>query len=275
VDDTRYSACFARLAAVGDGALVPFVMLGDPDPATSDRIIDALVAGGADALELGIPHSDPIADGPVIQAASGRALAGGATPLRCLAQISGIRARHPDLPIGILSYANLVLNHGTERFYQDAAVVGVDSVLLADVPIDEAAPFITAARVAEVAPVLIAPPDAADDVLDRIAEWSAGYVYCVARRGVTGSREQLSDEAFALFDRLKLRDAAPALLGFGISTPVQVGAAIAAGARGAIVGSALVARIADASTMVAVSDFIATLKAATRRDPPAAASPPD
>lgn len=239
----RYAAMFERLRSDGRGAFVPFVVLGDPDRATSDRILDALVDGGADALELGIPHSDPIADGPVIQRAGVRALKGGSTVDSCLEQLTALRQRHPDIPVGILTYANLALARGLETFYADLAAAGVDSALLADVPVEESEPFVNAAKAAGIHPILIAPPDADDPTLEAVARLSSGYVYCTARSGVTGSRDELGDHAFRLFERLQALNSAPALLGFGISTPDHVRRAIAAGAAGAICGSAVVAAV--------------------------------
>ncbi len=241
----RYAELFARAAAEKRGVFVPFVVLGDPGPATSDRILDALVEGGADALELGIPHSDPIADGPVIQRAGRRSLNAGTTVGSCLDQLARFRQRHNDIPVGVLTYANLAIARGVDRFYGDLAEAGVDSALLADVPVEEAEPFVTAARTTGIHPILIAPPNADDATLKSVADLSGGYTYCVARPGVTGKREELGEDAFGLFSRLRQLGAPPTLLGFGISAPEHVRRAIAAGAAGAISGSAVVARIED------------------------------
>ena len=239
----RYADMFSCCADEERGAFVPFVVLEDPDRETSDRILDALVEGGADALELGIPHSDPIADGPVIQRAGARALQAGATVASCLDQLAGFRQRHPDIPVGILTYANLAVARDIKAFYRDLAGAGVDSALLADVPIAEAEPFVDAARDAGIHPILIAPPNANDTTLEAVARLSSGYTYCVARAGVTGKRDRLGDGAFALFSKLKELDAPPSLLGFGISTPQHVHQAFNAGAAGAISGSAVVTTI--------------------------------
>jgi len=236
---SRYAETFARLER--DIAFIPFVVLGDPGPDESLAVVDALIAGGADMLELGIPFSDPIADGPTIQAASLRARAAGTTPERARALLHEIRRRHPNVPIGLLVYANLVR---LERFYRDVAEVGVDSVLVADVPTREADPYAEAARAAGVAPVMIAPPNASEATLDRVAALSEGYTYVVTRRGVTGAeREAGTADRSDLLDALKARGAAPPVLGFGISTPDHVQAAREAGAAGAISGSAVVRHI--------------------------------
>jgi tryptophan synthase alpha chain len=267
----RYAKCFAALKAKGEGAFVPFLMLGDPSPAGSLELARAAIAAGADMLELGIPFSDPVADGPTIQFAAQRALAGGATPGGCFELLSELRAGAPDLPIGLLVYANLVVGGGRDAFYARAAAAGVDSVLVADVPTFEIAPFVDSARGHGIAPVLIAPPNASPQRLDEIAAWSEGYTYVVARRGVTGADEDVALTA-NIPAALRERGAAPPVFGFGISHPDHVRAALAAGAAGAISGSAIVKRIAPwaageiegPQALSSVSELIAELKAATR-----------
>lgn len=237
---SRYEAMFRDLGAQGEGALVPFVMLGDPDPATSLAIIQTLIENGADALELGIPFSDPVADGPVIQRAAFRALAAGATPPQCLDLVSAIRARQPTLPIGLLVYANLVANPGLLEFYRRAAAAGADSVLVADVPSVEAAAFHSAARKAGVAPVLLLPHDADSRTIGRVARMTEGYTYVLGRAGVTGHETRAGRLNPDLFASLEAAGGPPPLVGFGIAGPDQVRQVMASGAAGVIVGSALV-----------------------------------
>jgi tryptophan synthase alpha chain len=257
---TRYGAMFERLGNRGEGALGAFVMLGDPDPAASAALLDALVEGGADMLEVGIPFSDPVADGPVIQAAAVRALAAGTRTADCFRLLGEFRARHPDVPVGILTYANLVMARGREAFYRSAAQAGVDSVLVADVPLIEAGPFLAAARSAKVAPVLIAAPNTPPERLRRIAAEGEGYTYCVARAGVTGAGPEVRF-AGEVIAALVEAGAPPPVLGFGISQPEHVRLALRAGAAGAISGSAIVERIARGED---VRPFVSLLKAATR-----------
>jgi len=262
----RYATLFARLGAADEGAFIPFLVLGDPTIERSVAALRGLIGAGADAVEVGLPFSDPVADGPVVQAAQVRALAAGATPARCWEAIAGIRAAHPALPIGLLVYANLVVRPGLERFYGAAAGAGVDSVLVADVPLDEAAPFERAASAHGVAPVLIAPPNASQDRLAGIAARSRGYTYLTARRGVTGDDR---DEAERLADRvarLRALGAPPAIVGFGIGRPDQVRSALAAGAAGVIAGSALVRRLAEERPggFRGAVELAERLKAATR-----------
>jgi tryptophan synthase alpha chain len=236
----RYSRCFARLRRQGDGAFVPFTVLGDPDPETSLEVLRAFVEGGADMLELGIPFSDPIADGPTIQGADCRALAGGTTPPAALELVARFREEHPDIPIGLLVYANLVYGPGLERFYSAAAAAGVDSVLVADLPLEESGPFTRAARRAGVAPVFMVTPLSGRERLQRITAQAAPYLYVVSRSGVTGQDRRLAETAGRLLGRLRELESPPPLLGFGIGAPQQVREALAAGAAGAISGSAIV-----------------------------------
>ncbi len=236
----RYSTLFTRLKQQSQGAFIPFVTLGDPGYQHSLSIIDALVAGGADALELGFPFSDPLADGPTIQSANLRALQAGITPEHCFQLLAEVRQRYPQLPIGLLLYANLVFNYGIDAFYQRCADTGVDSVLVADVPIEQSKPFRQAAIQAQVAPVFICPPNADDVLLRQIASYGRGYTYLVSRSGVTGSDNAAQAPVKGLIQKLASYQAAPALLGFGISEPNHVRQAIQSGAAGAISGSAIV-----------------------------------
>ncbi|MEO7177432.1 MAG: tryptophan synthase subunit alpha [Allosphingosinicella sp.] len=254
---SRYGAMFDRLGERGEGAFGAFVMLGDP--AAGPSILDALVEGGADMLEVGIPFSDPVADGPVIQAAAVRALAAGTRTADCFRLLGAFRARHPHVPVGILTYANLVMARGREAFYDASAEAGVDSVLVADVPLIEADPFLAAARSAGVDPVLIAAPNTPPERLARIAIEGSGYTYCVARAGVTGADVKVRF-AGDVIEALKRAGAPPPVLGFGISAPEHVRLALAAGAAGVISGSAIVERVARGED---VRSFVAELKAAT------------
>jgi tryptophan synthase alpha chain len=257
----RYAQMFARTG--NGGAFGGFVMLGDPDLETSAAILDALVEGGADMVEVGIPFSDPIADGPTIQAAAERALKAGVTPADCLDLLGAFRRRHPDVPVGVLTYANIVLARGRDAFYRACAEAGIDSVLVADVPVLEAAPFAAAARAAGVAPVLIAAPNTPRATLEKMAKLGGGYTYCVARAGVTGAETEMKLGHGDLFAALEEYGAPPPVLGFGISRPEHVRAAIAAGAAGVISGSAIVRLIEqEAEPLPALRRFVSEMKAA-------------
>jgi tryptophan synthase alpha chain len=257
---SRYAVMFERLG--GEGAFGAFLMLGDPDLEASAALLDAVVEGGADMVEVGIPFSDPIADGPVIQAAATRALAAGVRTEDCFNLIAGFRERHPTVPIGILTYANIVAARGIERFCAELAEAGVDSLLIADVPSIEAAPYAPAARAAGIDLVMIAAPNTPRATLARIAALSSGYTYCVARAGVTGADAELSLDHRSLFSALAEVGTPPPILGFGISAPDQVRQALAGGAEGVIAGSAIVDKVGQGPE--AVRAFVAAMKAATR-----------
>ncbi len=265
---SRYADLFARLDAARQGAFVPFVTLGDPTPELSLQIIDALVAGGADALELGIPFSDPVADGPTIQGATLRAMQAGTTPDTCFEMLTAIRAKYPSLPIGLLVYANLVYAKGIGGFYEQAVAAGVDSVLVADVPVEMCAPYKAAADRAGIASIFIAPPNGDEATLKQVAELGAGYTYLLSRAGVTGAETRAGKPVGPLLETLKQYKAPPALLGFGISEPAQVKEALEAGAAGAISGSAVVKIIEQnlanpAAMLTRLQHFVSQMKAAT------------
>lgn len=255
-----YAPMFERLGR--EGAFGAFLMLGDLGLETSAALLDAVVAGGADMVEVGIPFSDPVADGPVIQAAAKRALEAGVRVADCFELIAGFRARHPQVPLGILTYANLVMARGREDFFDRASRAGADSLLVADLPAREAGPWAQDMRAAGLDPVLIAAANTPPETLAIIARLGSGYTYCVTRAGTTGVH------ADAEFDRgliaaLRKAGAAPPIFGFGIATPEHVAAALAAGAAGVISGSAIVALAAEGGD---ITGFVATLKAATRND---------
>ncbi|MGG4662718.1 tryptophan synthase subunit alpha [Providencia vermicola] len=266
----RYNQLFERLNSLNQGAFVPFVTLGDPDAETSLKIIDALIEGGADALEIGIPFSDPLADGPTIQNANLRAFKSEITPTICFELLSRIRAKHPTMPIGLLVYANLVFTNGIENFYIRCQKAGVDSVLVADVPMSESKPFREAALAHNIAPIFICPPNGDDALLQQIGEHSRGYTYLLSRAGVTGTEKRAQMPLTHLVDKLKQYQAAPALQGFGISEPEQVIEAIKNGAAGAISGSAVVKIIENNLNnpdvmLKALTEFVSKMKVATQK----------
>ena len=266
----RYENLFAQLKDRKEGAFVPFVTLGDPSVEQSLKIIDTLIEAGADALELGIPFSDPLADGPTIQEATLRVFAAGVTPSQCFEMLALIRQKHPTIPIGLLMYANLVFSKGIDEFYAQCEKVGVDSVLVADVPVEESAPFRAAALRHNIAPIFICPPNADEELLRQIASHGRGYTYLLSRAGVTGAENRAALPLHHLVEKLKAYDAPPSLQGFGISAPEQVTGAIDAGAAGAISGSAIVKIIeknvaAPEQMLAELKAFVSAMKAATRQ----------
>lgn len=264
---TRYAQMFDRLRARSEAAFGAFVVLGDPDPLTSASVLDALVAGGADTIEVGIPFSDPIADGPVIEAAANRALCSGLRTAGCFDLIAGFRERHPLIPLGILTYANVAVARGRREFFRAAAEAGADSLLVADVPSLEAEPWAEEMKDAGIDPVLIAASNTPGDALERIARLGSGYTYCVTRAGITGTHQPARFDK-ALIATLRDLGAPPPVFGFGISTPAHVRQAVESGAAGVICGSAIVSLIAGAASPAsAIVPFVAEMKSATRGDP--------
>lgn len=276
---SRYQSMFERLDAKGEGAFVPFIMLSDPTPEDAVEIISAVVEAGADAVELGVPFSDPVADGPAIQGAHVRALDGGATVEGALAQIRALRERFEDLPIGMLIYANVAYVRGLDRFYSEFRAAGADSILLPDVPVRESQPFSDAAAAAGIDPIYIAPAKASAETLEGVAANSRGYIYAISRDGVTGAEKEATvDGLREVVDNVRSFGGAPVLLGFGISRPEHVADAIAAGAAGAITGSAITniiaahvehehphaGRVTDMAALKAeLSAYVREMKAAT------------
>lgn len=264
----RYKTLFQKLDEKNQGAFIPFVTIGDPDLNTSYQIIKTLIQSGADALELGIPFSDPIADGPTIQAANIRALDQDISTQACLDLVLKVRNEFPDTPIGLLLYSNLLMAHGLESFYQSCQQAGIDSVLVADVPVRESAPFRNAAAKANIDAVFIVPPSNNDEMMENVAKYSQGYTYLLSRAGVTGAETKANMPADVLINKLKSLNAAPAILGFGISSPEQVKNAITSGAAGAISGSAVVniieRNLQDKEYMLEeLSNFVSSMKVAT------------
>jgi tryptophan synthase alpha chain len=272
----RYNTCFSALSNNNEGAFIPFVTIGDPNAEQSLKVIKALIDGGADALELGIPFSDPSADGITIQKAVLRALGAQVSTQTCIDILKAVRAYAPEIPIGLLLYGNLVFARGLDKFYQDMSEAGVDSVLVADLPIRESAPFRAAALKHGIAPIFIAPPNASQDTLRQVASFSKGYTYVLSRAGVTGvdkpselSTPSNNSSAHHLIDALKENHAAPGIIGFGIATPDQVKEALQTGAAGAISGSAVVKIIEknlddNAVMLTELTNFVSAMKAQTR-----------
>jgi tryptophan synthase alpha chain len=220
-------------------AFIGFTVAGDPDKATCIRIARALIAAGTDILELGIPFSDPVADGPTIQKADERALGAGMTPSAVFEIVREIR-RESDVPIVFLTYYNIVYRRGIDRFYREAHDAGVDGILIADMPVEESEEVCTIASRYDIDPIFLLTQTTSDERIKKIAAKAHGYLYLVAVLGVTGVREQVSEGAIDLLGRVRRHTSLPLAIGFGISTPAQVQTCTRAGADGVIVGSAIV-----------------------------------
>jgi len=267
---TAIDDVFQSCAREGRAAFIPFIMAGDPDLGTTAAFLEALAAGGADIIELGVPFSDPIADGPVNQRAAVRALAAG-TKLSALLQLV---ARHRDklgIPIVLFTYFNPVHARGVERFAEQAAASGVDGVLCVDLPPDEGErDFIPALREQGVDTVFLLAPTSTRDRVNKVAAASSGFVYYVSRTGVTGERTALPAELVRDVKKLRKRLEQPLAVGFGLSTPEQV-AAVGEIADGVVVGSALVRLIEekkdDPDLPALLEDRVRELSAPLRRRP--------
>jgi len=220
-------------------SLVAYVTCGDPDIATTREVILAAIEAGAGIIELGIPFSDPLADGPVIQRASERALKHGTSLEHVLKLASEIREQSQSVGLVIFSYLNPILRMGMEKFCKVARHAGVDGTLITDIPIEESAEYVREARKNDLATIFLAAPTSTDQRLKLIAEASTGFIYAISRTGVTGERQQMSADASGLVKRIRKFTKLPIAVGFGISTPEQF-AAVGKFAEGAVVGSAIV-----------------------------------
>jgi tryptophan synthase alpha chain len=223
-------------------SLIAYVTCGDPDLGTTRDVVLAAIDAGANVIELGVPFSDPVADGPVIQRASERALQRGTTLVDVLKLAAEVRQHAQSTGLIIFSYLNPILRMGLERFCKVARHAGVDGALLTDLPVEEASDYLREMRRNELATVFLAAPTTTDQRLERIVEASSGFVYAVSRTGVTGARQQLPEDARKLVRRLRKLSKLPIAVGFGISTAEQF-AAVGEFADAAVVGSAIVETI--------------------------------
>jgi|TARA_B100001123_G_scaffold350243_1_gene400608 tryptophan synthase alpha chain len=249
---SRLDVIFDAIRASPDPGLVTFITAGDPDLDRSAEILRALNSAGSDVLEIGVPFSDPLADGPVIQRASERALQSGTTLSRTIAMVEQVR---PKVEAGIVlfTYANPVVRMGQKVFLERAANAGVDGVLILDLPIEEAEEFHTTAKNVGVDPIFLLSPTTSDVRIKRAADLGQGFLYGISRLGVTGAQDTLSDGAEALVARIRRLTNMPIALGFGISRPEHV-SEVGQWADAAVVGSGLVDVIARASSEGLLAD---------------------
>jgi tryptophan synthase alpha chain len=239
--------------------LVAYLTAGDPDLATTREIALAAIDAGAEVIELGVPFSDPLADGPVIQRASERAVVGGTRLVEVLGLAAELRAARPGAGLVIFSYYNPVLRFGVEKFCEAAERAGVDGVLITDMIVEEAHEYLVHLRKHNLAPIFLAAPTSPDERLRKIAEVSQGFVYAISRTGITGAQKNLTDDAEQLVRRLRRYTKLPIAVGFGVSTPEHV-AALGEFADAAVVGSALVAIIEKSSREEAPSSIARFIK---------------
>jgi tryptophan synthase alpha chain len=263
---TSISEQFQALRDRGECALIPFVTAGDPDLATTAAALKRLDQNGADLIELGVPYSDPLADGPVIQAAATRALQRGVT----LDQVLDlVRQVSPDIeaPIILFTYYNPILNRGIERFLQDIAAAGAKGLVVPDLPLEENEPLLTAAQAAGIEVILLVAPTSPQARIQAIATQSQGFIYLVSVTGVTGIRTEIQGRVQGLIQDLQQQTDKPIAVGFGVSQPEQAAQLRQWGAQGVVVGSAFVQRLAaeePEAGLAAIATFCADLKAAIR-----------
>jgi tryptophan synthase alpha chain len=257
-------------------ALVVYVTCGDPDLATTREIVLAAIEAGADVIELGVPFSDPVADGPVIQRASERALKHGTSLGQVLKLAAQIREQAQSTGLIVFSYLNPILRMGLEKFCRVTRHAGLDGALLTDLPVEEAGPYLREMRQSDLATIFLAAPTSTDERLKRVAEASTGFVYAVSRTGVTGARQQLAGDAKTLVRRLRKYTKLPVAVGFGVSTAAQF-AEVGEFADAAVVGSAIVETIERnrGREAAAVGEFVGKLSALSfpPRQPDAEQSP--
>lgn len=262
-----YQEMFKRVKNNGEGAFIPFVVAGDPDFETCLRIVKTFVENGADALEIGFPFSDPVADGPTVQSADIRALDAGMTALRGFEFIKKIR-EFTSIPIGILVYYNLIYKMGIDEFYRIAKESGVNGILSADLPPEEAKDAVEAAETHDVQQIFMVAQTTSNERLKTITGMCSGFLYVVAVMGVTGARTDLKSSTVELIERVKSHSDLPIAVGFGISKPEHVREVINAGSNGAIVASAIINLITEnllhkEIMLKKIEDFCQELKKAT------------
>jgi tryptophan synthase alpha chain len=238
---SRICEAFAKRKRSGRGGFIPFITAGDPDLETTELVLTELAAAGADIIEVGVPFSDPVADGEVIQRASERALRNGVAVADVLACIANAK-QHIDVPIVLFSYFNPLLQFGPERLVTRAKHAGADAILVTDLVPEEAGAWIDILETVGIEPIFLVAPTTSDDRLDRIARRAQGFIYAVSRAGVTGARNQMERDAEVLVQRVRQVSDLPVAVGFGISTAEQV-RQVWRFAEAAVVGSAIVREI--------------------------------
>lgn len=258
----RIASKFAALARENKKALVTFITAGDPDLATTQAHISVLEKAGADLIELGVPFSDPMADGPTIQLSSERALSAGTTLAKILAMVKSVR-RNSDIPIILMGYYNPFFLYGIERFAIDAAAAGVDGVLLVDLPPEEADEFKVIADLSGLDTIFLLTPTSDASRIKKVTRSASGFIYYVSVTGVTGARGTVAETVFGDVRKIKERVSIPVVVGFGISDPDQAGR-IAAVADGVVVGSALVKHY-EGSSGQELESRLATMVSALKR----------
>lgn len=263
--NNRIDRRFEELARAGRKALIPFITVGDPDPEWTVDVMHALVEGGSDLLELGVPFSDPAADGPVIQQASERAIARGVSLRGVLGTVRSFREQDPDTPVVLMGYLNPIERYGYDAFAEDAAAAGVDGVLLVDCPPEEMSLLRAGLDRAAIHPICLVAPTTTEARMERIGQQAGGYIYYVSFKGITGAARLDTASLAAPLETLRRHSGLPLAVGFGIKD-ADSAAAVAGIADGVVIGSALVSRLAEAASSEdacgRARDFLAPIRAA-------------
>jgi tryptophan synthase alpha chain len=263
---SRISQTFEHLQKTHERALIPYVTAGDPDLEMTKRLVREMVRRGADIIEIGVPFSDPLADGPIIQRASQRALQGGTTLRKILQTVSELR-HEVDVPLVLMTYYNPVFRYGEEAFVADALDAGVDGIIVPDLPPEEGQSLMELTTDTPLEMIFLAAPTSTSARLALISEASRGFIYYVSRLGTTGVRDHLADDLRIMLEKVRASTSKPIAVGVGVSTPEHV-RLVAELADGVVVGSAILKLIEDledrADRLEHVGDFVAVLKAATR-----------
>ncbi len=255
---TRIDAKFAALKAEGKKAFVSYIMAGDPDEATSLEVMKGLPGAGVDIIELGLPFTDPMADGPTIQLAGGRALDGGMTLNKTLAMATEFRKGDDTTPIVLMGYYNPIYSHGVEAFLRDAKTAGIDGLIIVDLPPEEDSELCIPAQEAGINFIRLATPTTDDARLPKVLQNTSGFVYYVSITGITGAAAAQAVDVAPEVARIKAKTDLPVIVGFGITTPEQ-SEAIASVADGAVVGSAIVAKIGAGESSAQILSFVKSL----------------
>ncbi len=259
----RLEACFARLRAEGRAGLFPFVTAGDPDLAFTRCLLPLLAQAGADGFEIGVPFSDPLADGPTIQRSSMRSLAGGTRLSGVLEMVREVRSEMPGAPLVLMTYYNPIVAMGMAQFVRDASRVGADAVIVPDLPPEEAGDLLDMMEDYPLEPVFMLAPTSTQERIELVNEAGGGFIYYVGQMGVTGARDALDIDLGATLARINRVKSRPVLVGFGIKTPEQAAEA-AWHADGVIVGSALIdvmeAQVEREGKMAAARAYVAALR---------------
>lgn len=262
---SRLQSCFESLRLNNEAALVVFVTAGDPFPGETWKVIKTIADAGADVIELGIPFSDPLADGPVIQASSMRALEAGVTPPSVLDDVKAARDAGVSVPIVLMGSWNPVMQYGITEFAEAAASAGADATILTDLSPDEADEWKAASTAAGLDTIFLLAPTSTQVRMDKVRPLAGGFIYCVSRTGITGMHDNASTGVAELVETIRENiPRVPVCVGFGISQPEHV-RAVAQVADGAVVGSRIVQQLHETKSLDVLADTVASLKAATKR----------